>query len=170
MSTDDFEEGITSIFRVKRKPNKIQQKSWGKQIWVPLWLVLQPWRSMQRSAPKRPSNSAVLYGVTTRRLCCSLNLVHSVLMCAVTYLYRVIFTDLSYVTFIVYFQGNTPLLCGEFFAVFLDINTRTILVYAYIVTFTHSWSWAYLEKLPIVQLLENFPAFYGTRRFITAFT
>jgi hypothetical protein len=27
-----------------------------------------------------------------------------------------------------------------------------------------------LEKLPIVQLLENFPAFYGTRRFITAFT
>jgi hypothetical protein len=27
-----------------------------------------------------------------------------------------------------------------------------------------------LEKLPIVQLLQNFPAFYGTRRFITAFT
>jgi hypothetical protein len=35
---------------------------------------------------------------------------------------------------------------------------------------THSWSWALLEKLPIVQLLENFPTFYGTRRFITAFT
>jgi predicted transcriptional regulator len=35
---------------------------------------------------------------------------------------------------------------------------------------THSWSQALLEKLPIVQLLENFPAFYGTRRFITAFT
>jgi hypothetical protein len=35
---------------------------------------------------------------------------------------------------------------------------------------THSWSWALLEKLPVVQLLENFPAFYGTRRFITAFT
>jgi hypothetical protein len=35
---------------------------------------------------------------------------------------------------------------------------------------THSWSSALLEKLPIVQLLENFPAFYGTRRFITAFT
>jgi hypothetical protein len=29
---------------------------------------------------------------------------------------------------------------------------------------------ALLEKMPIVQLLENFPAFYGTRRFITAFT
>jgi hypothetical protein len=38
------------------------------------------------------------------------------------------------------------------------------------VTLTHSWSRALLEKLPIVQLLENFPAFYGTRRFITAFT
>jgi hypothetical protein len=27
-----------------------------------------------------------------------------------------------------------------------------------------------LEKPPIVQLLKNFPAFYGTRRFITVFT
>jgi hypothetical protein len=35
---------------------------------------------------------------------------------------------------------------------------------------THSWSRVLLEKPPIVQLLENFPAFYGTRRFITAFT
>jgi hypothetical protein len=34
---------------------------------------------------------------------------------------------------------------------------------------THSWSWALLEKLPVVQPLKNFPAFYGTRRFITAF-
>jgi hypothetical protein len=35
---------------------------------------------------------------------------------------------------------------------------------------THSWSWALLEKLPIVKLLKNFPAFYGTRRFFTVFT
>ena len=27
-----------------------------------------------------------------------------------------------------------------------------------------------LEKLPGSQLVKNFPAFYGTRRFITAFT
>jgi hypothetical protein len=27
-----------------------------------------------------------------------------------------------------------------------------------------------LEKQSIVQLLKNFPAFYGTRRFITVFT
>jgi hypothetical protein len=34
----------------------------------------------------------------------------------------------------------------------------------------HSWNWALLEKLPIAQPLKKFPAFYGTRRFITAFT
>jgi hypothetical protein len=27
-----------------------------------------------------------------------------------------------------------------------------------------------LEKPPVVQLLKNFPAFYGTRRFITVLT
>jgi hypothetical protein len=32
---------------------------------------------------------------------------------------------------------------------------------------THSWSRAILRKLPIMQLLNNFPAFYGTSRFIT---
>jgi hypothetical protein len=31
-------------------------------------------------------------------------------------------------------------------------------------------SWALLEKPPVVQLLKNFPIFYGTRRFITVFT
>jgi hypothetical protein len=35
---------------------------------------------------------------------------------------------------------------------------------------THSWSWALHEKLLIVQLLQNFTAFYGTRKFITVFT
>jgi hypothetical protein len=47
-----------------------------------------------------------------------------------------------------------------------------ILLYYFHLThsLTHSWSWALLEKLPIVQLLKNFPEFYGTRRFITVFT
>jgi hypothetical protein len=35
---------------------------------------------------------------------------------------------------------------------------------------TRSWSWALFEKPPNVRLLKNFPAFYGTRRFITVFT
>jgi hypothetical protein len=35
---------------------------------------------------------------------------------------------------------------------------------------THSWSWVVLEKSPIVQLLKNFPTFYGAQSFITMFT
>jgi hypothetical protein len=33
-----------------------------------------------------------------------------------------------------------------------------------------SWIWALLEQSPVVQLLKNFPTFYGNRRFITVFT
>jgi hypothetical protein len=32
------------------------------------------------------------------------------------------------------------------------------------------WSWALHAKLPLAQLLKNFPTFYGTWRFITVFT
>jgi hypothetical protein len=32
------------------------------------------------------------------------------------------------------------------------------------------WSRGLLEKLTVSQLVKKFPAFYGTRRFITAFT
>jgi hypothetical protein len=32
------------------------------------------------------------------------------------------------------------------------------------------WNWALVEKSPVMQLLKNFPAFYRTRRFITALT
>jgi hypothetical protein len=35
---------------------------------------------------------------------------------------------------------------------------------------TYLRNWALLEKPPIVQPLKNFPAFYGTWRFITVFT
>jgi hypothetical protein len=47
---------------------------------------------------------------------------------------------------------------------------RAILSWSFRCWVTHSWSWTLLDKLPIVQPLKNFPAFYGTRRFITAFT
>jgi hypothetical protein len=54
----------------------------------------------------------------------------------------------------------------------LSIRTprNQILVHVITSSLTHSWSWALLENLSIVQLLKNFPAFYGTRRFITVFT
>jgi hypothetical protein len=32
------------------------------------------------------------------------------------------------------------------------------------------WNWALLKKLPVAQLLNNFPTFHGTRRFIAVFT
>jgi hypothetical protein len=35
---------------------------------------------------------------------------------------------------------------------------------------TYLRSWALLQKLPIVPPLKNFPALYGTRKFITLFT
>jgi hypothetical protein len=35
---------------------------------------------------------------------------------------------------------------------------------------THSWSWALLEKLPIVQSFKKFSAFLWNPRFITVFT
>jgi hypothetical protein len=37
-------------------------------------------------------------------------------------------------------------------------------------SFIHPWSCALLDKPPVVQLLKNFPTFYGTRRLITVFT
>jgi hypothetical protein len=44
-----------------------------------------------------------------------------------------------------------------------------IILASVIVLLTHSQSWALPEK-PIVQLLKNFPAFYGTQMFITMLT
>jgi hypothetical protein len=51
-----------------------------------------------------------------------------------------------------------------------DQWTCTLTVRARQSIITHSWSWALFEKPPVVQLLKKFPAFYGTRRFITVFT
>jgi hypothetical protein len=54
----------------------------------------------------------------------------------------------------------------------VNISTRTLDIASQktVASLTHSCSRALLEKLPILQPLKNFPAFYGTRRFITAFT
>jgi hypothetical protein len=53
---------------------------------------------------------------------------------------------------------------------FLPISISVFRNHATIFIITHSWSWALLEKLPVVQLLNIFPGFYGTRRLITVFT
>ena len=48
---------------------------------------------------------------------------------------------------------------------------RNSLTLTYLLTYLHTpWSRVLLEKLTGSQLVKKFPAFYGTRRFITAFT
>jgi hypothetical protein len=68
------------------------------------------------------------------------------------------------------FEWNQrPLYCQErarFTAVFLKILTG-FRHYGYT---TYLRSWALFQKLPVVQPLKNFLAFYGTRRFITVLT
>jgi hypothetical protein len=68
-------------------------------------------------------------------------------------------------------SSSKPDLVGDTGLFFPKINYCGLLFYLlYTASLTHSWSWAHLEKLSIVQPLKNFPAFYGTRRFITVFT
>jgi hypothetical protein len=64
------------------------------------------------------------------------------------------------------------LLYADVVTIALEIKKNVLLNYMeeYMKDIPHSWSRALLEKLPIVQLLEHFPAFYGNRRFITVFT
>ena len=50
-------------------------------------------------------------------------------------------------------------------------NLQVSLYYHYIITYLLTpWSRVLLEKLASLQLVKNFPAFYGTRRFLTALT
>ena len=46
-------------------------------------------------------------------------------------------------------------------------NTGYLFLLTYLFT---PWSTVLLDTLPVAQLVKKFPAFYGTRRFITAFT
>ena len=59
---------------------------------------------------------------------------------------------------------STPPLIGWFFKVMRSCHTQ----------FRHCiitpWCRVLLEKLPGLQLVKKFPAFHGTRKFITAFT
>jgi hypothetical protein len=56
------------------------------------------------------------------------------------------------------------------FRCIVSIQRIQIIVWCAYIKRTDSWSWALLERPPVVRALDSFPAFYGTRRFITAFT
>ena len=49
----------------------------------------------------------------------------------------------------------------------LLLLTRSLITYTYLLT---PWCWVLLEKLTGLQLVKKFPAFHGTRKFITALT
>jgi hypothetical protein len=52
-------------------------------------------------------------------------------------------------------------------------NRRTQRITSYMPNYTYlltPWSRVLLKKLTVLQLVKKFPAFYGTRRFLTAFT
>jgi len=54
---------------------------------------------------------------------------------------------------------------------FKTINYLLTYVLTYLLTYLLTpWSRVLLEKLTGLQLLKKFPAFYGTRKFVTAFT
>jgi hypothetical protein len=84
-----------------------------------------------------------------------------------SYLFVFIFWFMPYAWLAFTIFNVSILLCNrKYNTIFQSVNTTYRLTYL----LTYSWSWALLEKLPFVQPLKNFPAFYGTRRFITAFT
>jgi len=66
-------------------------------------------------------------------------------------------------------RGNTRWALGAFYFVIrrpkLENHASEGLIYLYT-----TWSRVLLEKLTGLQLVKKFPTFYGTRKFITAFT
>jgi hypothetical protein len=70
---------------------------------------------------------------------------------------------------LLFFFSYAFALCSRF--KILSVSTtgypyfNLLLVYSRLTT----WRCALLQKPPIVQLLNNFPTFYGTRKFITVF-
>jgi hypothetical protein len=54
-----------------------------------------------------------------------------------------------------------------YFNTLVKVNKCLFVILTYLLT---PWSRVVLEKLTGLQLVKKFPAFYGTRRFITAFT
>ena len=62
--------------------------------------------------------------------------------------------------------------CGKITVSYLinHLNYCVIcIIYTYLLL-PNSWSGVLLEKLTSLQLVKNFPTFYGTHRFITTFT
>ena len=64
-------------------------------------------------------------------------------------------------------RGQTGQSQRPLFLILLRKRLKMEDLFTYLLT---PWSRVLLEKLTGLQLVKKFPAFYGTRRFITAFT
>ena len=95
-----------------------------------------------------------------------------------THIYIYIYIKiLNYITNALTCFGASAPCSGSFDLCLLKLYNTYLLSYlpTYLLTYFHTylltpWSRALLEKLTGLQLVKKFPAFYGTRRFITAFT
>jgi hypothetical protein len=56
------------------------------------------------------------------------------------------------------------------FVVYFPVSPNLEMLVLFITYLLTPWSKVLLEKLTVLKLVNKFPAFYGTRRFITAFT
>ena len=49
-------------------------------------------------------------------------------------------------------------------------NSDIVILLTYLLTYITPWGRDLLEKLTVLKLVKKFPAFYGNKRFVTAFT
>ena len=68
---------------------------------------------------------------------------------------------------IIKIAGQRSSRCNKWFKALFNIRQVITYLLTYLLT---PWSRVLLEKLASLQLVKNFPAFYGTRRFLTALT
>ena len=62
---------------------------------------------------------------------------------------------------------NNVILTQYYFGTYIGMKIVLMFLLTYLLT---PWSRVLLEKLTDFQLVKKFPTFYGTQRFITAFT
>jgi hypothetical protein len=94
---------------------------------------------------------------------------HGVLCDNANFLHYILFASISSLSALINHSLHVLMLVSWLNYAHSKQRNKTYCIYKFSLL-THSWSWVLLEKPPIVQLLKNFPAFYGTRRFITLFT
>jgi hypothetical protein len=84
--------------------------------------------------------------------------------------YYVIFFTVNFRIVWLYFVHHSVSCWGELHVTYTVAEERALMNMVSGLHTLTPWNWALLEKPPVVQLINNFPTFYGTWRFITVFT